>query len=1300
MVNSRQRPIRFMRGEAVPRQRIITPRVSLQSAFISRSRFATIERNKQKAVNNIIGRLNLTNDINEQKKILDSAPSNIRTQIEQIRSQIKLNQDKTITQLEKDSKLNEDNLAKSRYRVRRAKNEHERQRYEEAIDKYEARFEALNKIIKDMKTGKSYSYSSIAKYIADVGRVAGRRKGAKIEFIREQAKAQKIAEFKATQEISKAGLVNVINEAGKLIGYQTMGANPTQYRFDKRGVAKFYSSPEFKPIILNNRVVGYTDNIAKQSIPITALKSRMDKYRLEQEKIISDYNKLQSELKKIKLPSRYSFDRDKQNNIIGFSDSKLGISRPLYALVDVPFIKVPEQIAKEIKKIKVEALTKFFKQDEFAKYYPKPIKWYDTNKWISYTADKQYYLYKKNQKGTLSKSEFLTIRNSIGLASKRWNNFLKHNPSEAKRITNALSDSLTDQIQHPEKYGTTQRLNALLSIGGAVGGSVVGLSAFGTVYHGTLGFAKDVYANQLPKDFKKIGLLIVKNFGYGALQGFIYGSMFAGGSALWKKVGRKLIPMRFLKGGISKVTQLAIKRGLSILGINYISRLAGRTAFNIKNIAIGDVPTGVSELFKDLGTLVGFFAPTFIVKRIRAGSKDLRKIKVKKDGTVKLSENQRKEILKEIRTLEKFRRGQINSAYLKAKTAQLADPTRGGFKSSGIVKKLNKNAVNSLSKIASQKGITQGQLLDGSYYSQIIKIKSKLPETEAFLKFYKSLLRGKIIKIKPVSKFYVFKRYGVVVARTTKAGTVEAFSIEFNYIGGKVSNIGFKTAVGKNKITAIKVYKKIKAVKGKPLRVKFQDLFLVKNKLETRIPSEKGMIKIFNKLETKKVLLNNKKLSISQILNIKSAIKKDFTLSKKVNLESLLKILYKDKRVTSKSGFTNVMRIQRIKDIIKVIPAYKKTPIRFKIFPKGQYIEIGFTKFRIPSVKPSKIIKIKVKPKKVVRPTKKIKLIEKSIIVKPITIKQIKAPVRSLQIQVKKGISITKIRNVETAIKSIQTIIRPRVRAGKLTKIIPISLTKTIIRQIAILLPLVSTKNAQAMKNIQSNLRVSLSIQIGKQINQTRLIQIRSLQNVSVNALQNIYLIKPITPTIIIPAIPRIRKPTRPTKKPPVIIEIPKVISKKRVIKKRGEFGYTSSLIRDRKKKRLNKIPISKEKAFDIVAYTLSRSRLEIGKVSKSPKEVKLSTLKRKVASIPAGYFRKNRSRFIVRKLKTRIESYEIIKKVLVPRPKSIPRKKPSRKPTKKRKSIIPKAKVIPKRRTTKKSKPTKKTRKRRIKRK
>ena len=831
------------------------------------------------------------------------------------------------------------------------------------------------------------------------------------------------------------------------------------------------------------------------------------------------------------------------------------------------------------------------------------------------------------------------------------------NTAEGKRITQALNKGLNDQIKNPEKYGTTARITGLLTAGSAVGLPTASLILFGSTYFGTLGLAKDVSRSPLPKDFKSIAKVVGKNFGLGAVQGLLYGLAFKGAGTL----GKKLLTVSFLKGGISKATQLAIKRGLSILGVNYVSRLAGRTTFNIKNIAVGDVELGAGELSKDLGTLVGFAIPTVASK---------------------LAQNKKIKIQKKIVELEKFRRGSMNSAFLKAKNAQLLDPARGEFKSSGIVKKLNKNAINSLSKIANQKGVTKSQLLDGSYYVQNFKVRSDVPKYEALLKVAKARAKGKTIKIKSVPKFFTFKRYGVVMARQTKAGTVEAFAIEFNWANGKVSNIGFKTAVGANKITAISVYKKIRAVKGKPIRVRFKDLFLVKNKFETKIPSEKGLVRILNTLETKKVFLNNKQLSKSQILNLKSAMKKDFTLSKKPNLEVLLKALYKNKGVTSKSGFSNVIRIQRVANTVKIIPATKKSPVGFKIFPKGQYIEVGFTKFRIPSIKPVKVIQIKVTPAKVIKPFKP-KITKEPIAIKPITIKKIEAPVRSMQIQVKKGVTKIKTRQVETAVKSIQTIIRPRLRAGKLTKIIPISVTKTLMKQIGVLLPLVSTKNVQAMKNIQSNIRVAINIQSGKQINQVKQLQIKSLQSVSVSALKNISLVKPVTPTVITPTIPTKRVATI-TKKPPVTIGIIPTKAVKKVIKKKKEFGFTSSVIKERRKKDLNKIPISKERAFDIVSYNLSRSKLVKGRISKSGKEVTLSTLKRKITSIPTGYFRRNRSRFILRRLKTRIETYEIIRKSIIPTARVTPKKRKSTTRKRKRKSVVPKAKVTPKKRKVK----------------
>lgn len=1250
---------------------------SVSSGFVRRDRTGQrivladrFEKQKQAALDNTIERISKLTNLNDINAVLNSAPAIIKPQLDQLRKDITFKQNETISRLQ--TKLISKRKSEDRYEDRRKKaaredNQSREDRYRIKEEEYEAEVRELEKLINQMKSGNLYDYNSVISRVNDVGRFERQSEERRID----RRNAEKEAEKQTIKEIQKLGFTPVVNaNTGKLLGYQ--GGKDTgfsEFRFDPKGKAVFLKSTRFSPVRSGGVITGYIDKVAKMSIPAPLLQRHIANVNAAAAKQTKIFKEFQGALNKIKLPKGFAFERDKVGTIVSIDDKARGVNLDLGQLPTITSAYLFNPVLKRIFQQKPGELFKGIKGDP---NYVKDLKWYEKfspKRVTDFTYKRRYNFYKNDFGGKLSFDQFV---------EQQWRapnrDFQK--TTEGKKIVKALGKSLTDQIQNPERYGTTTRVSGLLTAGGAAGLPTAGLIMFGSTYFGTLGFAKDVSRAPLPNNFKSIAKVVAKNFGMGAVQGLLYGLAFKGGGAVLNKLGKPLLKVTFgaKAAVITKGTQVAIQRGLSILGVNYVSRLSGRAAFNLKNIAIGDKEFGAAGLSKDVGTLVGFAIPT-VASRVMAN----KKIKIQK----------------KIEHVEKFRKGSLNAAFLKAKNAQLADPSRGQFASSGVVKKLNHNQIKILTAAGRSKGLTQAQLRDGSFYVQNFKVRSDVPKYEALLKVLKASAKGKTIKVKTPSKFYTFKRYGVVVAKQNSKGAVEAFAIEFNFANGKVSNIGFKTAVGKNKITAIKIYKKARAVKGKPLRVKFQDIFLVKNKIQTKIKGQEGMVRIFNRLETKKVFINKKQLSKTQLLNFKSAVKKDLAAAKSKNLETFLKALYKNKGVTSKSGVTNVIRIQRTKNAIKLIASTKKSPVGFKVFPKGQYIEVGYTKFRIPSIKKIKVVKIpkiKTKKLKVKRRDGKIVTVRrappKPIKIKPIKIQQINKPGTSLKLQTKQGITRTQVTQVKTAVKSVQTIIRPRIRAGKVTKVIPVSVTKTIVRQMGALLPLVATKNVQAIRAIQRNLSVSINIQAGKQINQLKAIQInqmKSLQSVALRAIQNITLAKPITP--ITPGITRPRKTRKPVKKKPGAVPIPTSGKGKKKARTAKDLGYITGLKSKpmgRVTKSLVSLPIAKERAFDILAYSMLRSKKPAGIVKRSSRREPLSVIRRKLTSVPRGYFRRHRSKFLVRRVKGQVEVFEVIRK-------STTRSPAKRKPAKKKVARRSTAKRKPTKRSTTKRRPAKK---------
>lgn len=1240
MVRGTQTSIRLKKIQAVASKRGLSTTASRgalsKTSFVPRSKYAYQQATQQKnqaILNSIINKINTLSNINDINKVLATAPSSLSSQINSIKLQVENNQKELLSKLT--SKYNSKIKSEEKYSDRRksAKDADRKARYRAYEEEYEEEARALNKIINEVKSGKIYNYNSVISYVNDVGKYERQKE----KYSYEKKKAEQEAINKTISSIKSAGYTPTYSN-GTLTGYKS---NNIEYRFDNSGNSYFYKSDRFTPVTNGGVITGYIDTVAKMSIPGALLDTHITNINKNYSEQKLKYDLFQTSLKNLTLPSNYSFNYEK-GQIVSINDKNRGVDLELSQLPSVTKGYLFNPLLKNAYKTDLKSYIKSI--PKLTVKLPTKLKTYFLpDKWSNFVLSTQYAFYVNNYNGKLSKTEFKNARWKV-LDS----NYA--NTDEGKKIVKALNKSLNDQIQNPDKYGTSQRITGLLAATGISGLPTAGMIVLGSTYRGTLGLAKDVSKNPLPKNFNLIAKSVAKNFGLGAVQGLLYGLAFSGGAKFLTKIGRPLLKVGFLSKAplVTKGIQEAIRRGFSIMGANYVSKLAGRSTFNIKNITVGDKELGFTGLAGDIGSLVGFALPSAIKKIVK------RK-KVKKQI----------EIRKEIEQLEKLRQGQINQAYIKAKVAPIK--TKAAYKSAGLVKtKLNKNAIKILTKEAAKRGITKQQLLDSSVYVQSVRVKSDVPKTEAILKILKGSLKNKKIKINKVKSYYEFKRYGVAFSQQSSSGAVKTFAIEFNYKGGKVSNIGFKTGVGVGQFAKVKVFKKAKTVKGKPIRAKLQDVYVVKNKFETDVPNKEGLVKTLNQLKIKKVFLNNKKLSNSEIIRLDKALKKDFALSKKSNLENVLKSLYKNKAVTGTAGYTNSLKIKRTKNGVKLIPSTKKAPVGFKIFPKGQYIEVGYSKLKIPTKTKIKVISPKIKPKTITKTIKKIPSKKDIIQSAPYKPKTITNPKKSLTITVKKTATKIQIQKIERAVKSIQTITKPITRTVKVNKVIPKSIVKTLLVRIGVLLPLVSSKNKQALRAIQSNLKASLNLQGIKQINQSALKQIKATQNIIAKQLKNISMAKASPITIQTTKITQTKKKT--TKKTPAIATPKKTKITKKTTPKKLYQGYISAISSGK----INKLPLTKGRAFDLAAYTIAKRKISKAKVGKSVKEVSLSTLNRKPKTIPTGFFKRNRSKFIVRKLKTRLESYELIKKPQI-------EKKP-----KKRKVI---KKSTPKKRKVKKKK-------------
>ncbi len=113
-------------------------------------------------------------------------------------------------------------------------------------------------------------------------------------------------------------------------------------------------------------------------------------------------------------------------------------------------------------------------------------------------------------------------------------------------------------------------------------------------------------------------------------------------------------------------------------------------------------------------------------------------------------------------------------------------------------------------------------------------------------------------------------------------------------------------------------------------------------------------------------------------------------------------------------------------------------------------------------------------------------------------------------------------------------------------------------------------------------------------------------------------------------------------KKPIIRRKIPRISKRKKILRKK-ETGFTSKV---KNRKKLNTLPLTKSRAFDILAFTLDKNPSIRGVTTTSLKKVKRSILQRKLRSVPKGYFQRHRRKFILRRLRKGRETYEMIERI------------------------------------------------------
>lgn len=244
------------------------------------------------------------------------------------------------------------------------------------------------------------------------------------------------------------------------------------------------------------------------------------------------------------------------------------------------------------------------------------------------------------------------------------------------------------------------------------------------------------------------------------------------------------------------------------------------------------------------------------------------------------------------------------------------------------------------------------------------------------------------------------------------------------------------------------------------------------------------------------------------------------------------------------------------------------------------------------------ITKIKAKPS----PRVITKVIPKPRV--SITVTQAKRKVSSVGVKAK-------------AIVQVKTKVKPTVK----TKQKQDQARKQLLRQ-RMRLRQLQKQQARLLQRLKQNLRLR---QI--QILQGRLLQVQKQ-------------IRALVPLMKVPPIPTLMG----VKKIPRIIKIKQKKKAKEKKAKEKVTGYVSSEKR-RTRTRLNVIPLTKARALDLLAYSLDKNPTIRGRTTKSLKKVKKSVLHRKLKSVPKGYFKRNKRKFVLRKLKRGRETFEMIEK-------------------------------------------------------
>ena len=656
-----------------------------------------------------------------------------------------------------------------------------------------------------------------------------------------------------------------------------------------------------------------------------------------------------------------------------------------------------------------------------------------------------------------------------------------------------------------------------------------------------------------------------------------------------------------------KITTLEKKAGLTQKDIN--------KGFNIERFGLTDadvkagltiqsgggiVPVDADDILNLAFISSGIGFGKFAIKKIAGLPKYLRLFK----NTALIRSSGVGGLTRQIKTLVDLKQGQLAQAYLKAKNAQLGDKTIGSFVTMGGSP--SKNVLEELNKKLRTININPKDITL-SRYAQSFKVPSNIPKTEAIIKMLKTGRTFTQKQLRAIKKYYDFKREGVLVTKVLPNGNVKVVAMEYNRIGNKISHISYKVGVGSDTFAVVDTFKKIRKLSTiKGIRVKHTGSAVVKSKIIKQEQLTNDIKKTVSQLKTKKVFLNGKRLDRKEIKFFEDMLKaqNQDVMSKK--LGSIISKLYKKSPDYNISSIANVIRVKRTLNKI-LFKSGKKKGRSIGAAKKGEFLEIGFIKKRLASDRKLKLIrKAKISPA-AARRVIKLKPAEKKAMIKiDNTIKVISKGVSKstqglVKLEIKKGATNIQVRNVENAVKSIQTIIRPVLKSSKPT----ITKSKVVLikSNVKKMLPVLSASSKTSLVNLTRSLtalqKIDRLVKTPVQKAATKTITKKVLKSFSALKTTTVRVFKrsPITPKPTpIPRpyiIPRLKPKTVP--KP---IPFPWKIDKTKT-RKLGKkiMGYSFVIKTGNKSSRMRLPPLTLKDALNVGAKYLDNRLKRSGEV-------------------------------------------------------------------------------------------------------